>query len=572
MSWFCAASNFDSSVLLAGQQKLYISTDLGNIWSEIGLSVNAQYWTNTILSSNGSVILATAHPNGGGSGGDSRLYISTDSGSTWAETGPVIGSNRNWSCIAMSSDGSILFAGSIGRLYISTDSGSTWAETGPAIGSDRNWFTVSSSSDGSVILAGINSGELYFSTDSGSTWNDTGLNRTWYCSTINSVGSVLTAGSIGNGLYVSTDSGNTWSNTTSIGTECLRSAANASGSVLIVATGTPLHISTNFGSSWNDISPPSGGYQWDCLATSATGSLIMAGGDRLWLSANFGNTWSEMTPVPTTTPGPTTTPEPTTPGPTTTPEPTTPGPTTTPEPTTTPAPVIRKILFTQKSKHVIKKLNSSYIYESSFGTFGVRKINNTGLNFPIGFDIDTDKNVYICDSNNQRIVKLDETLTFVSSLNVSSTIGKPFSIIVDTNDLYVAGVFREMTISIAKIPTSLSGVSKNNTNIHTAYDNPFGICRSFNDSDFLIALNNQLLSVTEEISDFSEATQITIVGEETTFFTGIMKHSSGNLFLVANDSNFGKIVQVDSTFTSIGRSNKISKSIKGITEGYNGSL
>jgi hypothetical protein len=91
-----------------------------------------------------------------------------------------------------------------------------------------------------------------------------------------------------------------------------------------------------------------------------------------------------MTPVPTTTPGPTTTPEPTTPGPTTTPEPTTPGPTTTPEPTTTPAPVIRKILFTQKSKHVIKKLNSSYIYESSFGTFGVRKINNTGLNFPIG--------------------------------------------------------------------------------------------------------------------------------------------------------------------------------------------
>ncbi len=55
----------------------------------------------------------------------------------------------------MSSDGTNLIADVYGgRLYISTNGGSSWAETQPAGDLDKNWYTTSMSSDGTKLIAG----------------------------------------------------------------------------------------------------------------------------------------------------------------------------------------------------------------------------------------------------------------------------------------------------------------------------------------------------------------------------------------------------------------------------------
>ena len=50
---------------------------------------------------------------------------------------------------------------SAGRLYISTDSGVTWAETQPAGDVDKDWQGAALDSDGSNLIAMVDTGRLY---------------------------------------------------------------------------------------------------------------------------------------------------------------------------------------------------------------------------------------------------------------------------------------------------------------------------------------------------------------------------------------------------------------------------
>ena len=70
----------------------------------------------------------------------------------------------------MSSDGSKIIAGVYGgRLYLSTNSGTSWAEVQPAGVANKYWRTSAMSSDGSVILAGVYNGRLYLGEDTSQT-------------------------------------------------------------------------------------------------------------------------------------------------------------------------------------------------------------------------------------------------------------------------------------------------------------------------------------------------------------------------------------------------------------------
>jgi len=85
-------------------------------------------------------------------------------------------SNRFWSSIASSDDGSKLIAVGYGnQIFTSTDSGMNWT----ARESSRNWSSTASSDDGTKLVAVANGQQIYTSTDSGVTWTPRESNRSW---------------------------------------------------------------------------------------------------------------------------------------------------------------------------------------------------------------------------------------------------------------------------------------------------------------------------------------------------------------------------------------------------------
>src|SRR5262249_49016320 len=123
-------------------------------------------------------------------------------------------SNRNWSAVASSADGSKLIAavgdGSFGQLYTSTDFGATWVprET------NRNWSSVASSAGGTRLIAaaaGVDGTQgLFVSQDSGVTWQQRGPATAYGAVAASADGTRMVACSLGSGIYSSLDSGTTW--------------------------------------------------------------------------------------------------------------------------------------------------------------------------------------------------------------------------------------------------------------------------------------------------------------------------------------------------------------------------
>ena len=65
-----------------------------------------------------------------------------------------------------------------------------------------------------------------------------------------------------------------------------------------------------------------------------------------------------------------------------------------------------KYFFTRRTnRHTVSRLDSSTLFQNSFGTYGTAQIDNTGLNFPWGVANDPAGNVYVCDNDNKRIAK-----------------------------------------------------------------------------------------------------------------------------------------------------------------------
>jgi hypothetical protein len=196
------------------------------------------------------------------------------------------------------------------------------------------------------------------------------------------------------------------------------------------------------------------------------------------------------------------------------------------------------ILLSQKtSRHVVKKLDSAYDYQSVFGTFGTAKTDDTGLNHPMGIAVDASNNVYICDSENSRIVKLDSNLAFVSSVNLVPAAdlpnkrNTPYCILFDSvsSDLYVVGVYRDIYLSICRITTSLT-ISKANYNIYSvAKERPFSICKGFTSGDFIISLGTKLVKVAETSNGtFTATTVITNEAVNPTAFEAIRQEKKFN--------------------------------------------
>lgn len=242
------------------------------------------------------------------------------------------------------------------------------------------------------------------------------------------------------------------------------------------------------------------------------------------------------------------------------------------------------LYVTQRTnRHVVKSLDSSVVpatYVSHFGEFGVFGNDDTHLAFPWGIAIDASSNVYVCDTKNQKIVKLDSSLNFVASYSTTFTIGIPYSILFDssTNDLYVVGVWANLWVRIERLTLALVSV-KISDNLHPMKDlyfRPTGICRGFTADTFLISGANLNLFETTESTNFSQFIDRSIHGEVSTWpkvqntvtYNSIFKHSDGNVYV----NNGLKILRFNSSFVNIGDSDVIAKSILGLRPGTSGTM
>jgi len=237
-----------------------------------------------------------------------------------------------------------------------------------------------------------------------------------------------------------------------------------------------------------------------------------------------------------------------------------------------------KLSVTQRTnRHVVKRLDSSVIpavYDSSsFGTFGTPGSTTSTLQFANGLAADGSNNVYVCDTENSRIMKLDSNLAYVAEYDTSTTLGRPYDIIFDSvsGDLYTVGVYNRLHVRIERITTALVSVKVSGelTIPGDMFDKPTGIAKGFGAGEFVVVGHNFDLGITTETGTFSTPfTQQGITGEDPKRYKGIIQHTNGNLYL--NDGR--KLVKVDSSYINLGDSNKITKTTTLMTEAVNGDI
>jgi len=246
-------------------------------------------------------------------------------------------------------------------------------------------------------------------------------------------------------------------------------------------------------------------------------------------------------------------------------------------------------MIQRTNRHVLKyyEINAPEdpIFQGSFGTFGTPGSGITALNFPHAIAHDNDYNMYICDHENERIVKLDQSLTYVSEYDTSTTVGKPCAILYTVDGLYIVGINYHiiegdvlyMYINMEKLTTTF--VSEKFTWDILGPDlrleqrrgemsyKPTSIVPGYNANEFLISgIRDKIYSTIEDIMSFSRATEISIVKEEeTSRIRGMIMHSNGSIYI----NNRSKITKLNSSFIDNGDSNFIGKSLYGLKEGLN---
>ena len=263
-------------------------------------SANTSYmWAGIVSSANGKKLMATVYE-GNGEG----IYLSTNSGATWAFSYSLNFGSRNIS----TADGKKMAVQSwdgVMSIYTTTNAGGTWAPaSGPPMGSwNSNIRGMLASADGSKLFVfytdGTGNSGVYGSTNWGTSWSTIiTLNEAWNSTTCTADGTKL-AGIISGSsaqVLVSTNTGVSWQPAAPLpgqSTPCI--LCTADGSKLIVADNAGLFISTNWGTSWSETNTPIGGE----IVGSADASLLLGmrsnpanGNYDICTSTNLGASWT----------------------------------------------------------------------------------------------------------------------------------------------------------------------------------------------------------------------------------------------------------------------------------------
>lgn len=146
--------------------RTYKSSDAGNTWSLIFESTSGRKHFATSRDGN-NLVIAIDFSNVVGVTGDGAIHTSSDGGANW--TLRTSAGTRNWSSVAISDNGLIIYASDNTGIYKSVDAGNSWVKTAAITAS---WSKIVCSSSGENILAfATNSGQYTtISKDGGLTW------------------------------------------------------------------------------------------------------------------------------------------------------------------------------------------------------------------------------------------------------------------------------------------------------------------------------------------------------------------------------------------------------------------
>jgi hypothetical protein len=267
-------------------------------WMQTSANTNLM-WAGIVSSANGKRLMATDYE-GTGEG----IYLSTNSGATWAFSYPLNFAGRNV-CSADGTKMAVVAWSFVMSIYTSTNSGQTWAQAGaPWMGSwNNNIRSMIASADGSKLFVfytdGTDNSGVYGSTNWGTSWSTiVTLNEPWNSTVCTADGTKL-AGIISGSstqVLVSTNTGISWQPAAPIpgqSTPCILSTAD--GSKLIAADNAGLFISTNWGTTWSETNTALGGE----IVCSANGSLLLGmrlntanGNYDICTSTNLGASWT----------------------------------------------------------------------------------------------------------------------------------------------------------------------------------------------------------------------------------------------------------------------------------------
>ena len=269
-AWTAVASSTDGSHLVAvGGHFIYTSTDYGSTW--VSNNAPAVNWTSVASSADGTKLVAAA----------GAIY--TNSGTTWtlAFASTHSGRDQDISFVASSADGAkLVAASSFGDpinspkplVYVSADSGASWAIVTNAPSDGAGWLSVASSADGTKLAASMMTGGIFTSANSGTTWSSNTV-APFFSLAMSADGNNLAgAGLIG--LFYSSNAGATWAPLLNGPAITNRVACSTNGLVLFGLGKTDIYSSVNGGSTWvTNIAPAS---NWMAIAVSQDGSRGVA--------------------------------------------------------------------------------------------------------------------------------------------------------------------------------------------------------------------------------------------------------------------------------------------------------
>lgn len=252
-----------------------------------GLIQVALTW-NSITSSSTGQYLAVAS-NGGGYGGP--IYLSSNFGSTWAESNAKI---VWYNTIASSSNGQYYFAASASGVTIGSNYGSSWVFT-----STSNSNGIACSSSGQYVVVGINGnsgGEIFLSSNFGSTWTLSSAPAYGYYFTSSSTSGQYLAATTADYVMMSSNFGSTWTTALVQAGPCVCSGSGQYCATAVSNSG--IYLSNDFGSTWTKSSAPTEAF--DCITSSSSGQYLAAGihTGSIYLSSDFGSTWTAATGPP----------------------------------------------------------------------------------------------------------------------------------------------------------------------------------------------------------------------------------------------------------------------------------
>lgn len=230
----------------------------------------------------------------------------------------------------------------------------------------------------------------------------------------------------------------------------------------------------------------------------------------------------------------------------------------------------------RNNRHVVKQLNAvnyPVSYDNKyFGTFATPGGDNESLNVPNAIAFDSKGNLFVCDYENKRIIKLNKSFVYVSELNVSNFVGKPCTIFYDleSNYLFVIGMkFHNINgndiygyLGIMKCLTDFSSVKYSNDlfgyhrrlNKQDLLYKPVSICKGFNDNEILIFGVKNIIHRTYETNiSFSEIEEVDKIHcDEQISFKSVIRHSNGFIYLNNGNKIMKiKVSKIPSLFTKV---------------------